>query len=70
MVNIVLILFVIDANDETIAAISAAKVRPSNPFGNNDIIVGYAWSDFSKTGNKIAAQIPGNTITNGINNFK
>ncbi len=31
-----------DANDETIAAISAAKVSPKRPFGRSDIIVGYA----------------------------
>jgi hypothetical protein len=42
IVNMVLMLFVIDAKDETIAAISAAKVSPSNPFGNNYIIIGYA----------------------------
>ena len=42
MVKIVLILFVIEANDETIAAIKAAKVRPKIPLGNKDIIIGYA----------------------------
>ena len=47
-----------DASDETIAAIRAAKVKPSKPFGSKDIIVGYAWSDFSNIGNKIAAHIP------------
>ena len=35
-------LFVIDAKEETIAATNAAKVSPSSPFGNNDIIIGYA----------------------------
>ena len=35
-------LFVIDAKEETIAATNAAKVNPRSPFGNNDIIIGYA----------------------------
>ena len=36
-------LFVIDANEETIAAISAAKVNPHKPLGSSSIIiVGYA----------------------------
>ena len=35
-------LLVIEASEETIAAISAAKVSPKSPFGNKDIIVGYA----------------------------
>ena len=39
IVKIVLILFVMEAKDETIAAIKAAKVRPSNPLGNNSIII-------------------------------
>ncbi len=38
MVKIVLTLLVIDANDETIAATNAAKVKPSRPEGSNDII--------------------------------
>ena len=33
-------LLLIDASDETIAAMRAAKVKPSNPFGSKDIIVG------------------------------
>ena len=40
IVNIVLMLLLIDANDETIAAINAAKVKPRSPLGNKDIIVG------------------------------
>ena len=40
IVKMVLMLFVIDAKEETIAAIKAAKVKPSNPFGRRDIIVG------------------------------
>ena len=40
IVKIVLILFVIDANEETIAAIKAAKVNPNKPLGKSDIIVG------------------------------
>ena len=70
MVKIVLILFVIEASEEIIAAINAAKVNPNKPFGNSDIIIGYAWSDLSREGKMTAAQIPGNTTTKGINNFK
>ena len=40
IVKIVLILFVIEASDETIAAIKAAKVKPNSPFGKRDIMVG------------------------------
>ena len=40
IVKIVLILLVIDARDETMAAIRAANVRPNNPLGRSDIIVG------------------------------
>ena len=40
MVNIVLMLFVIDANEETMAATRAANVSPSKPLGNKDIIIG------------------------------
>ena len=70
MVKIVLTLFVIEAKEETIAATSAAKVKPSNPLGNKDIIIGYAWSDFSSVGYITAAHIPGRTTTNGINNLR
>ena len=70
MVKIVLILFVIEASEEIIAAINAANVNPNKPFGNNDIIIGYAWSDLSREGKMTAAQIPGSTTTKGINNFK
>ena len=42
MVKIVLMLFVIEASDDTIAAIRAAKVKPNNPLGSKDIMVGYA----------------------------
>ena len=71
IVKIVLMLLVIDAKDETIAEINAAKVNKSNTLGYNSIIiVGYAWSVFSRTGNNTAAQIPGKTITNGIKSFK
>ena len=42
MVKIVLTLFVIDANEDTIAATNAAKVKPSRPLGYKDIIMGYA----------------------------
>ena len=50
IVKIVLTLFVIDAKEETIAATKAANVNPKIPFGSNDIIIGYAWSDFSSVG--------------------
>ena len=40
MVKIVLMLLLIDANEDTIAAISAAKVKPRRPLGNKDIMVG------------------------------
>ena len=40
MVKIVLILFVMDAKEETIAATNAANVNPKIPFGNKDIIIG------------------------------
>ena len=65
----VLILFVIDAKEETIAAINAAKVSPNKPFGkSSSIILGYAISESSIGifGNKYAAHIPGKTITKGI----
>ena len=42
MVKIVLILFVIEASEEIMAAINAANVNPNKPFGNSDIINGYA----------------------------
>ena len=42
MVKIALILFVIEASEEIMAAINAANVNPNKPFGNNDIINGYA----------------------------
>ena len=65
-----LILLVIEARDETMAAISAAKVNPSNPWGSKDIIIGYALSLVSSNGNRTAAHIPGRTITSGIISFK
>ena len=42
IVKIVLTLLVIDASEDTIAAINAAKVNPSSPFGSNVIMLGYA----------------------------
>ena len=42
IVKMVLTLLVIEANEDTIAAISAAKVNPSNPFGRSVIMLGYA----------------------------
>jgi hypothetical protein len=63
-------LLVIDANEETIAAISAAKVNPSKPLGSNDIIIGYALSLVSNKGNNTAAHMPGRTITSGIIIFR
>ena len=42
MVKIVLILFVIEASEEIMAAINAANVNHNKPFGNSDIINGYA----------------------------
>ena len=65
-----LILLVIDAKEETIAAIHAAKVNPNNPLGSKDIIIGYALSLVSSNGNRTAAHIPGRTITSGIIIFK
>ena len=52
------------------AAIKAAKVNPSNPFGSKDIIIGYALSLVYNNGNKTAAHIPGRTITRGIIIFR
>ena len=40
MVKIVLTLFVMEAREETMAAIKAAKVNPSNPVGKRLIIAG------------------------------
>ena len=42
IVKIVLTLLVIDASEDTIAAIKAAKVNPSSPFGRSVIMLGYA----------------------------
>ena len=42
IVKIVLMLFVMDANEDTIAATKAAKVKPRRPLGSKVIIVGYA----------------------------
>ena len=55
-------LFVIEANEETIAAIKAANVSPSKPFGrSSSIIFGYAVSEFwtESVGNNKAARAVG-----------
>ena len=77
MVNIVDIEFIIDASDDTIAAINAANTKPVTPAGINLISSPYVLSDcpskvaleITPSCAKIKAAIPGITTMNGIKNF-
>ena len=68
--KIVAIELILEAVDAMIAAISAAKTRPSSPVGSSRIIVGYASSGLARSGASTTAAIPGRTMTSGISSLR
>ena len=64
-----------DAKEDTIAAVNAAKAKPFIPGGNNFNNQGYALSDLKVSKPAVSfiityAAIPGKTTIKGIINFK
>ena len=70
--------FIIDARDDPMAAIRAAKTRPRRPSGISDISDPYVLSDTASSDSlsimpfcaKYSAAIPGITTITGISSFR
>ena len=66
-----LILLLIEANEDTIAAIRAAKVKPKRPFGNKDIIGVMIESHLKEGNQKISENMEyGKSITDACINWE
>ena len=59
IVKMVEMLFIIEASDDTIAAIRAANTSPAKPVGRSFITSGYALSGGDRSGARMTAAIPG-----------
>src|SRR3546814_9417946 len=69
-VKMVSIELILEAVEAMIAAISAAKTRPSSPVGSSAIIDGYASSGLERSGARMTAAMPGSTMITGISSLR